>query len=47
MMKSMSTYSAILVDDEQAAHYAIQVLIKEYDNISLVGQAYNGKQAIE
>ena len=46
-MKSMSTYSAILVDDEQAAHYAIQVLIKEYDNISLVGQAYNGKQAIE
>ena len=46
-MKSISAYSAILVDDEQAAHYAIQVLLKEYDNISLVGQAYNGKQAIE
>lgn len=46
-MKSISAYSAILVDDEQAAHYAIQVLLKEYDNISLVGQVYNGKQAIE
>ena len=43
----MNTYSVILVDDEQAAHFALQILLKDYDNFSLIGQAYSGKQAIE
>lgn len=42
----MLNYSAITIDDEQAAHYAMQTLIKNYDKISLIGQAHNGKQAI-
>ena len=43
----MNTYSAILIDDEQAAHYAIQVLLKDHDCIDLIGQAYSGAQAVE
>ncbi|RGX77449.1 LytR/AlgR family response regulator transcription factor [Bacteroides stercorirosoris] len=43
----MFTYSVILVDDEQAAHYAMQSLFRKYDEINLIGQAYNGRQAIE
>ena len=43
----MLTYSAILIDDEQAAHYAIQVLLKNHNCINLIGQAYSGAQAVE
>ena len=43
----MFTYSVVLVDDEQAAHYAMQSLLKGYDKIKLIGQAHNGKQAVE
>ena len=43
----MPTYSAILIDDEQAAHYAIQRLLSDYKQIELIAQAYNGKQAVE
>lgn len=43
----MSTYSVLLVDDEQAAHYAMQRLFEKYDEINLIGQAYNGMQAVE
>lgn len=43
----MSTYSAILVDNEQAVHYTMQSLLKNYEVIHLVGEAFNGKQAIE
>lgn len=40
-------YSAVLVDDEYAAHYAMESLFKSQKRITLVGQAHNGKQAIE
>ena len=40
-------YSAIIVDDEQAAHHALRRLLTNHNGVSLVGQAYNGKQAIE
>lgn len=40
-------YSAVLVDDEQAAHHAMKNLLKNHPNIAISGQAYNGKQAIE
>ena len=43
----MNTYSIILIDDEQAAHFALQNLLKDYENLKLIGQAYSGKQAIE
>ena len=43
----MNTYSIIIVDDEQAAHFALQNLLMDYENLKLIGQAYNGKQAIE
>lgn len=43
----MMTYSAITVDDEQAAHYAMLKLLQKYNEIYLIEQAYNGKQAIE
>lgn len=43
----MPSYSAILIDDEQAAHYAMQVLLKNYNRINIVGHAYNGTQAID
>lgn len=43
----MLTYSAILVDDEQAAHYAMLNLLKNNSKIHLIGQAYNGAQAID
>ncbi|NDV60312.1 LytTR family DNA-binding domain-containing protein [Bacteroides sp. 519] len=44
----MNTFTAILIDDEQAAHYAMQVLLKKYNSlIKIIGQAYNGKQAVE
>ena len=43
----MPTYSTILIDDEQAAHYALQVLLKNHSNINLIGQAYSGAQAVE
>ena len=43
----MNTYSIILVDDEQAAHFALQNLLKGYDNLKLIGQVYSGKHAIE
>lgn len=43
----MTNYSAILVDDEQPAHYAMQALLRKYPKIKLIGQAYNGLDAIE
>lgn len=43
----MPIYSAILIDDEQAAHYALQVLLEDYNNINLIGQAYGGVQAVD
>ena len=43
----MTNYSAILVDDEPAAHYALQHLLMAHKEINLIGNAHNGKQAIE
>lgn len=43
----MLSYSALLVDDEQAAHHAMQFLLKNYDRIKIIGQAYNGLQAVD
>ena len=43
----MNDYSIIIIDDEQAAHFALQNLLKDYDNLKIIGQAYSGKQAIE
>ena len=43
----MSSYSAILVDDEPAAHHAMQHLLAGYNQVNLIAQAYNGAQAIK
>lgn len=43
----MHTRTAISVDDEQAAHYALHNLLKGYHGINLIGQAYNGTEAVE
>ncbi len=44
----MTNFSAILVDDEQAAHYALKALLRDYAHlIHISGEALNGKQAIE
>lgn len=40
-------HSAILVDDELAAHYAMEMLLKPYNQINLIGQAHSGKEAVE
>lgn len=40
-------YTALLVDDEQAAHYAIEALLRGDNTVTLIGHAYNGKEAIE
>ena len=43
----MRTFSIIIVDDEQAAHFALQKMLNDYDNLNLIGQAYSGKEASE
>jgi Response regulator of the LytR/AlgR family len=43
----MTSYNAVLVDDEQAAHYAMKSLLKNYPEIRIGGQAYRGTEAIE
>lgn len=44
----MNPYSAILIDDELAAHYALGILLKKYEHfINVVAQSYNGKDAVE
>lgn len=41
-------FSAILVDDEQAAHYSMQFLLKNYQStIHVIEEAFSGKQAVE
>lgn len=42
----MYTHTAISVDDEQAAHYALHNLLKGYHGIKLIGQAHNGTEAV-
>lgn len=39
--------SALLIDDEPAAHYALHELLKGYaDTIQVIGEAFSGKEAI-
>lgn len=40
-------YKAVVVDDEPVARDAIEVLLQEYDSISVVGMASDGKEALK
>lgn len=43
----MTKLSAILVDDEKAAHFAMLTLLKDYEHlIDVVAQAWGGKDAV-
>lgn len=40
--------TAIFIDDEPAAHYALHELVKRYANtVQIIGEAYSGKEAVK
>lgn len=44
---SESSFRTLLIDDEQAAHYALKELLKKHtDTIQVIGEAFSGKEAV-
>ncbi|MBN1699589.1 MAG: chemotaxis-specific protein-glutamate methyltransferase CheB [Spirochaetales bacterium] len=43
----MKTIRLLVVDDSSVVHLVLEKIIKEYDGIEIVGQAYNGREGVD